>query len=182
MHLKNMFKIQNTVDQKIRATQKIADDVNTTDLKIIAFKVEFGEFLNEHKFFKFWKVERIPNRYEPLITEKTTDENTLITHYYFKDPLLEEFADCVAFMLALALERKWDKFIHALDVVDIETKTMAARSIDIFNNPLDSAGKWLLCMVDLLELAKAMGITEEQIEEEYLKKSQINIGRQEEGY
>lgn len=160
MHLKNMFKIQNTVDQKIRATQKIADDVNTTDLKIIAFKVEFGEFLNEHKFFKYWKVDRTP-RFGLLI---------------------EEFADCVAFMLALALERKWNKFIHALDVVDVETKTMAARSIDIFNNPLDSAGKWLLCMVDLLELAKMMGISEEEIETAYLKKSEINIGRQEEGY
>lgn len=158
--LKELFAVQKEVDKKIRDTQGIADDVNTTDLKIIAFKVEFGEFLNENKFFKYWKVKR-----EPEIIF-----------------LKEEFADCVAFMLALALERKWDKFIHALDVLDAESKTMAARSIDIFHNPLDSAGKWLLCMSDLLQLAEEMGISEEDINNEYRYKSKVNLSRQEEGY
>ena len=165
-----MFDTQRKVDKLIRETQKIEED--TVDRKIIAFKVEFGEFLNEHKFFKFWKVDRTPNT---VIYDVLTDE---IVHR----PMLEEFVDGIAFMLAIALERKWDRFIHALETVQWEDKTLTALSIDIFHNPLSSAGNWLQCLLDMLQFAFLVGLSVQDIERAYYEKSGINVSRQKEGY
>jgi dimeric dUTPase (all-alpha-NTP-PPase superfamily) len=168
-----MFQTQRKVDKLIRETQKIEED--TVDLKIIAFKVEFGEFLNEHKFFKFWKVNKTPNTYD-------YDSDPTAGLFREWNPMLEEFVDGIAFMLAIALERKWDRFIHALEVVDFEDKTLSALSIDIFHNPLSSAGKWLDCLLDMLQFAFSVGLTVEEIESAYYAKSDINLKRQREGY
>ena len=140
------------------------------DCKIIAFKVEFGEFLSEHKFFKFWSKRNKPNRF---ILDKDFNE---------RNPLLEEFVDGIAFMLAIALESRWDLFIHGLEVVDYEVKTLSALSIDIFHNPLSSAGKWLDCLLDMLQFAFLVGLSVQEIEQAYYDKSNINLKRQVEGY
>jgi dimeric dUTPase (all-alpha-NTP-PPase superfamily) len=169
-----MFQTQREVDKLIRETQKIEED--TVDRKIIAFKVEFGEFLNEHKFFKFWKVDKSPNRF------KWDRDKENKRFYVESDPMLEEFVDGIAFMLAIALERKWDKFLHGLEVVNLEDKTLSALSIDIFHNPLSSAGNWLQCLLDMLQFAFLVGLTVEEIESAYELKSQVNLIRQLEGY
>jgi dimeric dUTPase (all-alpha-NTP-PPase superfamily) len=157
-NIEKMFQTQREVDKLIRETQKIEED--TVDRKIIAFKVEFGEFLNEHKGFKYWKKQKEVN----------------------KVLLLDEFADCIAFMLALAIEKKWDRFIHALEVVDLEDKTLSALSIDIFHNPLSSAGNWFKCLLDLLQMAFLVGLTVSDIEFAYEIKSMTNLERQRSGY
>jgi dimeric dUTPase (all-alpha-NTP-PPase superfamily) len=157
-NIAKMFDTQRKVDKLIRETQKIEED--TVDRKIIAFKVEFGEFLNEHKGFKYWK--------------KDTEINRVL--------LLDEFADCIAFMLALAIEKKWDRFIHALEVVNLEDKTLSALSIDIFHNPLSSAGNWFKCLLDLIQMAFLVGLSVPDIEFAYELKSQVNLNRQMEGY
>lgn len=168
-----MFETQRKVDKLIRETQKIEED--TVDRKIIAFKVEFGEFLNEHKFFKFWKVNPLPHT-----TESYWDEEE--ERICFKNPMLEEFVDGIAFMLALALEKKWDRFLHALEIVTWEDKTLESLSIDIFHNPLSSCGHWLQCLLDLLQFAFLVGLSVQDIEDAYYAKSEINLNRQRSGY
>ena len=172
-NIAEMFETQRNVDKVIRKTQKIEED--TVDRKIIAFKVEFGEFLNEHKFFKYWKVDRTPNTY---------DYHSDPTAGLFEEfnPMLEEFVDGIAFLLAIALERRWDRFIHGLEIVNWETKTLSSLSIDIFHNPLSSAGNWLKCLLDLFQMAFLVGLSVQEIETAYHGKSAVNIRRQMEGY
>lgn len=163
-NIAKMFDMQRELDQFIIDTQKLEGDY--VDLKVIAFKVEFGEFLNEHKFFKFWKVDKTPNWGE----------------LFGPNPVLEEFVDGIHFLLSLALEKKWDRFLHALEVVSLEDKTLSALSIDIFHNPLSSCGHWFQCLLDMLQFASLVGLSIQDIEDGYQAKYEINIKRQKEGY
>lgn len=174
-----MLTLQKETNNLIKETQKI--DYETVDLNIIAFKVELGEFLNEHKFFKFWKVDKSPNRAKLEYRPVTGDPSRGYVSWS-KDPLIEELADCVAFMLAIALEREWDKFLHAFDAIETREQTMIHLALELFRNPLVSAGLWLQALSDLFQLADMMGITAEQIEAAYISKNQINQKRQATGY
>jgi dimeric dUTPase (all-alpha-NTP-PPase superfamily) len=167
--------MQREVDELIRKTQGIDPEESTVDRKIIAFKVEFGEFLNEHKFFKYWKVGKTPHTSAPYWDEK-------LNQISYKNPMLEEFVDGIAFLLALGIERKWDRFIRALEVVGLESKTLSTLSIDIFHNPLSSCGHWMQCMLDMLQFASLVGLSIQDIEDGYQDKYEINIRRQKEGY
>lgn len=156
-NLSVLLQFQKRLDDHIVKEKKIV--FNTSDLKVLAFKVEFGEFLNEHQFFKFWKENRLP-----------------------KEGLLEEFVDGVHFLLSLANERKWSKFIHAADAAEWEDRTLVTLALDIYNNPLASAGDWLECVCDYFQMAHLMGFTIDEIEKAYLKKNKVNLDRQNNGY
>ena len=146
------------LDKHIIESKNLLGDF--TDRKVIAFKVEWGEFLNEHRFFKFWS-----NDQEPRYTK-----------------LLEEFVDCIHFMCSLAIERHWDMYIYFGEAILARRKTFEELAIDIFHNPLNSVGKWQDAMSDMLQFVYKVGYTTEAIEKAYDKKNRINHKRQEDGY
>jgi dimeric dUTPase (all-alpha-NTP-PPase superfamily) len=169
-----MAELQDKLDKHILENHKIEGDI--TGLLVIAFKVEFGEFLNEHKFFKFWKVNPVP-RTKALLIPAMMEEDKV---YY--NPLLEEFVDGVHFLLSIGLKRGYLKFIHGFDVVERKSDSLEFLSIEIFNNPINSAGKWMEVFSDYIHLGYLMGISASDIEEAYLKKNQVNHERQNSGY
>lgn len=179
-NLLHLSKMQAELDNTIVSTQGI--DYDTSSLKIIAFKTEFGELLNEHKFFKFWKVEknRVPNTFETFKVENPLNPGTYI--YSSRNPLLGEYADGIFFLLSIGNECKYSKYMHAIDAMEDVGHDIEKLCHDIFNNPLYSAGKWLECFHNYLTLGHRIGFTSDQIEKAYHKKYFENLKRQAEGY
>lgn len=158
MLINKMAPLQEKLDERIRKEKGI--DYDTSNLKIIAFKTEFGEFLNEHRFFKFW-------------SNKPSSS---------KEVVLEEYVDGIHFLLSIGIERKYIKWAHALEAIDRENRSLESLALDIFNNPINSAGKWIQCVNDYLQLGKLVGISEDNIERAYTEKNKVNHARQDSGY
>jgi dimeric dUTPase (all-alpha-NTP-PPase superfamily) len=175
-HIPELLALQNLLDNKIRQTKLVSGD--TSQKKIIAFKVEFGEFLNEHRGFKFWSEDQEPRTHE----SKHIGWSNGVPEYSNKNPLLEEYVDGFHFILSIGLERKYSKFIHAFEMTQEIPDSIHDLSEDIFNNPINSAGKWLQLLEHYLLVGYKVGFTDKQIYEAYLKKNHINHNRQANGY
>jgi dimeric dUTPase (all-alpha-NTP-PPase superfamily) len=179
--LHTLAEMQDKLDQKVTEKFNITED--TVNKRIIAFKVEFGEFLNEHKFFKFWKEKREPNRYTLEIKPTTGDPLQNFTFKnYDKDPLLEEYVDGIHFLLSIGNHRKYIKYIHAFHAMECDTENLEHLALLIFNNPINSSGKWLECFHHYLYFGHLVGISAEDIEQAYMLKNKINHDRQANGY
>jgi dimeric dUTPase (all-alpha-NTP-PPase superfamily) len=157
-HIPELLALQNLLDDKIRQEKGITGD--TSQKKVIAFKVEFGELLNEHMGFKFWKTPR--------------------TDFW---RMLEEYVDGIHFILSIGLERKYSRFIHALFEMPKDVpSSIHDLSEDIFNNPINSAGKWLKLLEDYMMLGYKLGFTDKQVRDAYIEKNKVNHVRQATGY
>lgn len=172
--LKMLAEFQDKLDKRVEKLHGITEDM--TNERIIAFKVEFGEFLNEHKFFKFWKKEAAPNVRAARGPYMDLDDAD------FYNPLLEEYVDGIHFLLSIGNKRKYTKFIHTFHAIEHDTEDLTHLSLQIFNNPINSAGRWLQCFNDYLYLGHLVGIGAEEIEQAYLLKNKINHDRQTQGY
>jgi dimeric dUTPase (all-alpha-NTP-PPase superfamily) len=189
-HIPELLALQNLLDDKIRQEKGITGD--TSQKKVIAFKVEFGEFLNEHKGFKFWKKNPQP-RTEVLIECESCGGSGRDYSGYCgschggyvgsRNPMLEEYVDGIHFILSIGLERKYSKFIHALFEMPKDVpSSIHDLSEDIFNNPINSAGKWLKLLEDYLMMGYKLGFTDKQVRDAYVEKNKVNHVRQATGY
>lgn len=110
-----------------------------------------------------------------------------------KNPILEEFADCVHLTLSNGLELadEWfidydyeftDKLPVNLNVdLIIEQFQMVYRKLAVFHTT-HSAKVYVELVAELLRLGKMLGFTWEQIEQAYISKNEINHNRQATGY
>lgn len=170
MIINKLAPLQEKLDKHVR--EKHGIDYDTSNLKIIAFKTEFGEFLNEHRFFKFWSKDQEPRTKELRYGKR---------HFYY-NPLLEEYVDGIHFLLSIGIERKYIKWAHALEAVDYDNRNLESLALDVFNNPLNSAGKWVQCVSDYLQMGYLVGYGPDDIVVAYLEKNKINHARQDSGY
>jgi dimeric dUTPase (all-alpha-NTP-PPase superfamily) len=160
LYYSKQLELEKFVCQNIGMEWDEFSSVPMTDKRVFAFKVELAEFANETAWFKYWKQSHIINR-----------ENTL-----------EEFADCIHFMVAIGLHRKYNQFVPAL-----EWEQWVERSDDflytaIMENGIASSGNWKRCFEQLLAIGIKLGFTLEEIELAYLLKNQKNIERQTQKY
>ncbi|GAA5417961.1 hypothetical protein Pryu01_03039 [Paraliobacillus ryukyuensis] len=214
MNWEQLFKAQAELDNHI-IEEKGLQGQDLLDKKILALQVELGELANEWRGFKFWKVAPKPNVEEEVkctYCDGTGDlnhdaiqedaENDRKKHEYIdcdecdcsgvsgvRNPLLEEYVDCLHFILSIGNDLEVQKVIE-IDITDIRT------TVDINGGILSgfkilyglSSLDWL-DEYDWLELAEyfnglgaMLGFTEEQIEEAYFSKNKINHERQENAY
>jgi dimeric dUTPase (all-alpha-NTP-PPase superfamily) len=184
-HIPELLALQNLLDEKIRKEKGIVGD--TSQKKVIAFKVEFGELLNEHKGFKFWKENPQPRRKaeRKQLTEglDSFDNYECAYEWVPYDPMLEEYVDGIHFILSIGLERKYSRFIHALFEMPKDVpSSIHDLSEDIFNNRIASAGQWLQLLEDYLMLGYKLGFTDKQVRDAYVEKNKENHVRQVTGY
>lgn len=202
MDLSKLFEMQRELDERI-VRDKGLEGRDLLPEKILALQVELGELANEWRGFKFWSEDRDPREYKTVVCP---DCKGMGKHYQpmtwdcrkcygtgintKKNPLLEEYVDCLHFILSIGLE------IHLQDdaemsVVEIDdsiqqhpytrnditlqfqasfyfTTRITTRYVELFN-----------CFV---QLGKMLGFTWEQIEQAYFEKNAVNHQRQEEGY
>ena len=194
MNLSKLFKIQKQLDERI-VKEKGLEEQDLLDKKILALQVELGELAQNWRGFKFWSEDQEPRTEVPdFETWKKNGHKTYkgkpIMH--FKNPLLEEYVDCLHFILSIGNELgcqnvKIDSDYTEGDAVDTFNLLFytASETWTYIDSNLESYlkthfGILLAIFIGLGE--KHLGFTWEQVEQAYLAKNKINHERLESGY
>src|SRR5690554_4282011 len=98
MNLSKLFELQRQLDARIEKEHPRQDGEDRLAKKILALMVELGELANEWRGFKFWSEDQEPR------TELWDDR------LRFHNPLLEEYVDCLHFLLSIGLESEIGTF------------------------------------------------------------------------
>lgn len=224
MNLEKLFEMQKVLDQKIYDRFPGLKE-EPWDWKITALLTEIGECANEHRGFKRWSDDKEPRTSEIIECSTcigTGDSNaqanmemmmeghdgypyeacedcneTGISGY--RNPLLEEFVDCIHFFISIAFELNMSP--RDLEVFENHTEETIEQSfnrvfyevssIDVLR---DRSIPKRVIQEDLQEILyiafscfvgigeQFLGFTWEQIESAYFAKNEINHARQENNY
>ncbi|MEJ9151037.1 dUTP diphosphatase [Bacillus smithii] len=180
MNLQKLFEMQSKLDTHIEKEHPRDPGEDRLAKKILALQVELGELANEWRGFKFWSHDQEP-RYE-LYDE---DEFSLLGDLFEQEyPLLEEYVDCLHFILSIGLECGLEKyyttFLPFASYPDDVTKQFNA--VFWFANQMEHDDYYEGLVNNFLGLGEMLGFTWDQIEQAYMKKNAINHERQEQGY
>ncbi len=209
MNLSKLFEIQAQLDNRIIESKGLQDQ-DLLDEKILALQVELGELANEWREFKFWKVDPRPNIEEEVkcsACNGTGDlnydmvqenaESDRRKHEYIdcdecdcsgvsgvRNPLLEEYVDCLHFILSIGLDLEMKEVsVRRLSRTDIvfvfgELFEITSKLRNVHGRKYEY--EWL--MREFVKLGEMLGFTEAQIEQAYLDKNKVNHERQANGY
>jgi dimeric dUTPase (all-alpha-NTP-PPase superfamily) len=208
VNLSKLFEMQAVLDQHIMDEHPELKGQNNLDWKILALLVELSECANEWRGFKKWSKDQEPRKEVKCHACKGKGE---FTHHNSKNgvfsetcgycngtgiqerPLLEEYVDCLHFILSIGLESAEEWLIDADYTAGgfnksfwnikntIEQFQIVFRKITDFSSSYDA-----IDFVDLVDeflgLGEMLGFTWEEIEQAYLEKNAVNHSRQESGY
>ena len=211
MNLVKLFDMQRQLDERIEQEHPRQVGEDRLAKKILALMVELGELANCWRGFKYWSHDQ-----EPRIIEycSSCGGRGVIEYFdpfdeqgYMQDPcedcegngttgrmpLLEEFADCLHFILSIGLELGMP---HQLLLGNAqENETLDDDFIALYGevhtlylaykcqlNKKVVRGYYESVFEHFLTLGERLGYTWEQIEEAYMKKNAENHSRQERGY
>ena len=163
MNTNQLFEMQRELDRNIEQSRGLTD-VSLLERKFLAFYVELGELANETRCFKFW-------------SDKGPSEARTI---------LEEYVDGLHFLLSIGIELKFET-LHIKDEYLVQETDQTAAFLSVYhcledlrqNRSMSSYENLFHCY---LKLGRALGFTEDEIEEAYHAKNQVNYQRQREGY
>ncbi|MEK4255445.1 dUTP diphosphatase [Ureibacillus sp. FSL K6-2830] len=174
MNLQKLFEIQAELDCHINKEHPVQEGEDRLAKKILALQVELGELCNCWRGFKFWSYKQEP------ITGLWDDR------LRFHNPLLEEYVDCLHFVLSIGLEIGFTEeptgIIREYDVIHQFNK-MFYMVGDFYNFYIRyGKGCGLYDMFDdlfghFLGIGEMLGFTWEQIERAYLEKNAENHRR-----
>ena len=168
--LTHLLDLQKEVNAKVR--EKMDRDVFVEEF-ILAFNVEYFEFMNEIGVWKWWKH----------------------SHKIDRERILDELADLYAFFLSILLASKHieiEEIEEELTRISNEVYATKDQPYAIENlilivgtdNESDTPVRTVNRFGIAIGIARLLfdGITYEEITEAYEKKSQVNIDRQNENY
>lgn len=183
MNLQKLFEMQRQLDEHIEKEHPREPGEDRLAKKILALYGELGELLNEWRGFKYWSYDQEPRT---VLTEIPSYAGIpFFADAKTRNPLLEEYVDCLHFILSIGLELYAEEDIEmiAADLQLFRRVNIIEQFQGIFYNisRLRSGGYTYL-FEHFLGLGKMLGFTWEQIEEAYMKKNAVNHQRQESGY
>ncbi len=161
MNLTELYRIQSQLDERISREHGL-EHKDLVPFKLLALQVELGELANETRCFKFWS-NKGPSS---------------------KDVILEEYVDCLHFILSIGLDL-------SLTHIQIERITNDATLAEEFQNLFTyiasfkeeyTMDHYRRIWNHFLLLGRKLDFTEEEIFESYLEKNKVNHKRQDEGY
>jgi len=165
--IKELLDIQRKVDGVISEKIKMNFD-DTLEMRKLAFKVELGELANEIGSFKYWKD----------------------SHVIDKTLVMDEWADCLAFLLSITNQTM---SVGEIDFYPVgKSSTMTDEDVKYWINT--NVTKLMMDKLDaykgglngvyksLYEIGMLLGYTQNELEESYKRKSEVNIQRANEGY
>ena len=187
MNLKKLFDMQKKLDEKILERFPHLRNEDLLPKKILALQVEIGELCNCWRGFKFWSHDQVPRT--RVLVNRTTDDIGFknIGPEHIKNPLLEEYVDCLHFILSIGLE------LGITDVAidsDYTHEDPTITFIHLFSDAWDLFADYYPDRYEKKEIyeimfnrfiglgEKHLGFTWEQIEEAYYRKNEINHARQ----
>ncbi|NOG28544.1 dUTP diphosphatase [Lysinibacillus fusiformis] len=215
MNLTKLFETQATLDEHIMQEHPELRGQNNLDWKLLALQVELGECANEWRGFKKWSNDQEPRTvvYEDckscnaegsisyrgngsgewLSCNKCEGSGAILAG----NPLLEEYVDCLHFILSIGLElgaNNWMKLSDypmvnvsgdiTLQFLDVHSKTLKVveEIIRMESAPAEIRDLYTRSFESFLHLGAKLGFTWEQVEEGYYVKNMVNHARQESGY
>jgi len=191
MNLKKLFDMQKKLDEKILERFPHLRNEDLLPKKILALQVELGELCNCWRGFKFWSHDQVPRT--RVLVNRTTDDIGFknIGPEHIKNPLLEEYVDCLHFILSIGLElgiteiynlsaKKDSDLIFMF--MDVNELSIILMQYDIEGNETYRSIAYIDMFEKFLGLGEMLGFTWEQIEEAYMRKNAINHKRMESGY
>ncbi len=223
--IKGLFEIQRKLDNEIEAKHPASENEDRFEKRKLALLVEIGELANEQRSWKFWSADK-----KPRTIYQTTCNANVATHHYCEDckedvankdtlkhfkkcegilypmraknPLLEEFVDCIHFLLSIGnfyadfepnfyKEYEWE--FESIGDSDVEYIPAQFNAIYRYASKLGGGhNEEFEAVIDIRNyemvfdlfsgLSKQLGFTEAQIVDAYLKKNKINYERQANGY
>ncbi|TKI21749.1 dUTPase [Bacillus pumilus] len=222
MNLGKMFKMQAELDRRIIKEKGLEGQELLPNI-YVALITELGEFANEGRWFKHWSDDQQPKTERLIdcsVCNGTGDENHdriaeeaegYGGHEYIqcntcngmgytgtKNPLLEEYVDCIHFFLSIAIKKGWKEELH---IPEEAIEDFKDAGIDGGLSGVFVEMQWSLLNSRMLKDEESkkqhfhiawglfltigiigFGFTPEQIEKAYMDKNAVNHKRQQEGY
>lgn len=161
MDFKKLFISQKDLDTRIIEEHNLFGEVLFSQ-KALALQVKIGELASETRCFKYW-------------SNKSPSQ---------KEIIINEYVDCLHFILSIGIDKNFD------DIEPSCTKfnyNITEQFLDLFVDINDfvtcsSKDNYITLFEDFLSLGKNLGFTQEEIENAYFKKNEINLEKQNAGY
>lgn len=213
MNLQKLFEMQAKLDADITAKHPVAEGENRLEKKVLALLVELGECANEWRGFKFWSNDQDPkNKVEVKCWAcdgtgmMETDDSLIPGEPYeetecgycggkkqYKNPLLEEYVDCLHFILSIGNELEIENIVAIEQLLKFESyenrkiqfvlgKLYLEVSLMLDDTKSVAIEYYPYAFQWFLELGWLLGMKWEQIEQAYYDKNKVNFERQENGY
>lgn len=184
MKLNELFNMQKALDDHIKK-EKGLEGQDLLDKKILALQVELGELAQNWRGFKFWSEDQRARGEDEYLEYRPIDQGG--SHWVRKNPLLEEYVDCLHFILSIGkdLNMADDVIINFRGFKGLKSSNIVRQINEIFyfvsRIQIDKDDYYDAAM-EFLDLGEMLGFTWEQIEQAYISKNEINHQRQEGGY
>ncbi|MED0758757.1 dUTP diphosphatase [Aneurinibacillus thermoaerophilus] len=188
MDLAKLFQLQRQLDEHIEREHPRQEGEDRLAKKILALLVELGELANEARFFKYWSNDQEPRIGIPSVhyDEKLGHD---VVEYVGPNPLLEEYADGLHFVLSIGVELKLYEYTN---VDSIRSTNLIEQFMSIIywlhqlHWSIEFKGNCIyeynvLCAY-FFGLGEMLGFSWQEIEEAYMQKNAENHSRQERGY
>jgi len=191
MNLSKLFELQRQLDERIEREHPRQEGEDRLAKKILALLVELGELANEARFFKYWSHDQ-----DPRIGIPSVHYDEILGHdvieYVGPNPLLEEYVDCLHFILSIGLEitepdmldlKRWN--LTKADNITEQFLWLMADVTDLYNGLYHDGNfkfDYEFLLLQFIHLGEMLGFTWSEIEEAYLRKNAVNHQRQESGY
>ncbi|MGG0052289.1 dUTP diphosphatase [Bacillus atrophaeus] len=185
MNLEKMFEMQKVLDDRI-IEEKGLGGQNLLPNLILALQVELAECANEWRGFKHWSNDR-----EPRIC--VIDKKGQTAKEYYKNPLLEEYVDCLHFILSIGnrlgindsdticdIHSEYLRTINGSNTAKLFSFLFSI-SYSLLHRNLDKE-TYINLFTSFFTLGEQLGFTGEQVEAAYMDKNAVNHQRQQEGY
>lgn len=200
MNLNKLFELQRELDEHI-VKEKGLEGQDLLPKKILSLQVELGELCNCWRGFKFWSNNREPRLkgYKEIKCKwcnGSGDDGSGVCPdckcegYVYKEynPLLEEYVDCLHFILSIGLEKDFVKLGYNESAVEgMKRKDITSQFNYLFDkvgdfSSIPNHNNYMYIVSLFIGLGEMLGFTWEQIEQAYLDKNKINHERQENSY
>lgn len=174
------------------------------DNTLVALDVELAEFANEGRWFKFWSEDQQPRTEVYSWIEngkiiKTFEDPRPNPHpgkfyngFNVKNPLLEEYVDCLHFFLSAANQKGWrhdliileeedGEYISAPFVINHTYLRIKSHLANVYltRERIHFAAAWESFLIIGIRI---FGFTWDEIESAYRAKNEVNHDRQQSGY
>lgn len=195
MNLAKLFEMQKALDERI-IREKRLEGKDLLPMKILALQVELGELANEWRGFKFWSNNQSPT--QPKHNWKPSEDGQELRwdpkDGYESHPLLEEYVDCLHFILSIGLEigenpviteQYLEPFVGDMiaDQFNAILKSSCEIDVDTNRDSEELNGEtWSSMLNYFVGLGIMLGFTWDEIEASYLEKNRTNHARQDSGY
>ena len=193
MELNKLFEMQKKLDAEIELKHPVQPGENRMAKKLLALQTELGELSNEQRSWKFWSTDQEPRIKGQSFIHKV---NQFTEEVRYRNPLLEEYVDCIHFVLSIGNELNFkeyhlvgkyarelhntvDMFLFVNEQIALLSKTYRYRGDA---GPVALTVYYSMLLEAFLLLGEALGFSWEQIAEAYLAKNQVNWERQQNAY